>query len=99
MDEQLKAMLEGWLETGTETQARHARFVLAMPDLSPPPPPPVDLHAVPPIVNLDPVLVRIHGCPHHSPGCCHSPAPYCMMFGINPTRDECIACLDGSPPR
>ena len=58
--------------------------------------PPTTLHAVPPIMNIDPWLLKIRGCPHFSPGCCNHPAPFCDLYQLNPTREQCIECLGGS---
>lgn len=44
----------------------------------------------------DPWAARIRACPDHNPGCCSSPAPYCTRYAINPTRDQCVSCLESS---
>lgn len=106
MTNDLYHMLLAWLESGDDAQKRHAAYRLNLPDaigyvpgVDPPAPPPAILHAVPPIVKLDPVLLKIHACPDYNPGCCASPMPFCTRYTINPTRDQCVECLEGSPPR
>jgi hypothetical protein len=46
------------------------------------------------IFVVDPELERIRACPHHHPACCNSPAPFCDLYMINPTREQCLACLE-----
>ncbi len=101
IDSQLKEMLEEWLASGTEIQKRHAAHRLGMPDAAGhvpgAPQVPTKLKAIPPIVNMDPWLMKIRACEHYQPGCCAHPAPYCDRFNINPSRDKCIGCLGGNP--
>jgi hypothetical protein len=42
----------------------------------------------------DPDTLRILACPDYNPGCCASPAPFCSRFLVNPTREQCIMCLN-----
>jgi hypothetical protein len=43
----------------------------------------------------DPWLPLIRACDDYQPGCCASPAPFCTRFNVVPSRDQCIACLQG----
>ena len=99
MTPKLYFTLLDWLDSGTDTQRAHAEYRLSLPDAVDyvPESHPTTLRAIPPIVNMDPWLLKIRACPHFSPGCCHSPAPYCDKFNVNPSREMCIECLGGTP--
>lgn len=88
MTPDVRAHLESWLASDDPVRRKHAEWRLSLPDdYSPPAEPAVHFH--------DEWSARIHACPDFNPGCCASPAPYCTRFGINPTRERCIECLEG----
>ncbi len=89
MTPETHAMLLDWLANGTDDQKLHARHRLAIHEgreVEQPAPPPVDSW-----------MAKIRACEDYNPACCHSPAPYCTRYHINPTRERCIECL--SVPR
>lgn len=95
MTDELYRMLLAWLESGTDAQKRHAGHRLSLPDAASyvPGSPPIPPLVLPPIMDLDSWASKIRACEHYNPGCCASPAPFCDLFSINPTRDQCIECL------